>query len=72
MTADLTKALQKMGEFKAPSHIAFFNFDGGLRDFFVGTALASSSLSCPGSKDNCLDIKTEVQKNVQSSLDHNS
>ena len=64
VTKDLTSALTKMREFEAPEHITFFNFDGGLRDLFVGNAQASSDLSCPAKASNCVDIQTETMKNV--------
>lgn len=49
--------------------MAVLNFDGGLRDFFVGEAYAKNFTS---SDPNYALFRLESIKNVQSSLNHNS
>ena len=60
--------MTEIKEQKVPDHVAIFNFDGGVRDFFVGQALAE-----PMQKGtNQVTFHTEMIKNVQMSYDHNS
>ena len=55
-----------------PEHVAYFHFDGGLRDFFVGRALAKQSTIEQLNKANSVVFSTEDIRNVRMSLDHNS
>ena len=36
ITGDLTVALEEIKKQDLPEHVAYFHFDGGVRDFFVG------------------------------------
>ena len=36
LTYDMIQTLDKLRKQKLPEHVAYFHFDGGVRDFFVG------------------------------------
>jgi len=74
LTDDLIDTLQKIKDFRAPEHVAFFNFDGGLRDFLVGEAMSESAEAPESAKPtaNTVFLHLETIKNVQMSLNHNS
>ena len=64
----MISTLEKLRKQKLPDHVAYFHFDGGVRDFFVGQALAKSTDLSP----TAIVLHTETMKNVRLTLDHNS
>ena len=40
VTQDLHDTLKQINKQTLPEHVAYFHFDGGVRDFFVGQASA--------------------------------
>ncbi len=75
INSDLTQLLEKISSYSNPDQVAFFEFDGGLRDFFVGDSLANKFIS-KNAKDPARDrigvFQLEQMKNLQGSLNHNS
>ena len=49
ITADLTDTLIEIRNQTLPDHVAYFHFDGGVRDFFVGQASAKPIVLSPTS-----------------------
>ena len=49
LTADLTSTLKaiKKDQKTVLEHVAYFDFDGGVRDFFVGQSLAQNKVETP-------------------------
>ena len=68
MTQDLVETLRDIKKQELPEHVAYFHFDGGVRDFFVGQASAKPVTLSPTS----IVLPTEQIKNVQLTMDHNS
>ena len=68
LTYDLSYSLEQFKEMTLPENVAYFHFDGGVRDFFVGSSLAKKT-ELP---TNEVVIQTETMKNINSSFDHNS
>ena len=68
ITQDLVETLRDIKKQELPEHVAYFHFDGGVRDFFVGQASAKPVTLSPTS----IVLPTEQIKNVQLTMDHNS
>ena len=64
----MIQILDRLRRQKQPDHVAYFHFDGGVRDFFVGQALAQTSNLSP----TAIVFNTETIKNVRLTLDHNA
>ena len=68
LTYDMIQTLNQLRKQELPEHVAYFHFDGGVRDFFVGQALAKTTNLSPTS----IVLHTETMKNVRLTLDHNA
>ena len=68
LTYDMIQTLNQLRKQELPEHVAYFHFDGGVRDFFVGQAVAKTTNLSPTS----IVLHTETMKNVRLTLDHNA